>query len=323
MQVASTFEALQERYQKWLQAFGSTDHNSIIQQIRRMTWESAVFHMINEGRRHSPKSEDGEIRINTTIHAVINRWFAESQLISARRLTDKTTFGDGSRGVYSLRSLIDDITAHRNQLTRFNLLALKDMPYDYAAIKERHDQYVAEQLQRSIKHFWVPKELQWTHIESSHRIIDQSSGVDPAHRSPDDLPCPEILKGLISKLDALDDAKLLVDKFLAHAAAVENRTRVGAREFQITYGRLNAIRETLSKVAILVDRFFLRGVHDSHMSIPQFDQFRHLDAPFAPREALSDVRAEWERYEQRVEAYGRVEVAWLLEGSTTSEPAGE
>jgi hypothetical protein len=87
-----------------------------------MIWNAAAFRMINEARRHAPQNQHGAPCVNALLHALLDRCFFESQMLAVRRQLDDDGLR-GKRGVFSLRSLLDDLSEHRAILTRKNFFA--------------------------------------------------------------------------------------------------------------------------------------------------------------------------------------------------------
>ena len=187
------FKDLKSRRAEWLRWFSGEDRHSIMRQIHHMIWDAAVFRVINQSRDFAEKDERGEPELNGTIHHMINRCFLVSQTTAIRRLLDRET-AEGKRSVFSLYRLVTDVEKHGALLTRKNLLAVEELPFDSDRPEE---EWVREALAKlkpgeTATSFAGPALHQWHLSVSRHNGIDTLCNVGENDRSPDDAICPDV-----------------------------------------------------------------------------------------------------------------------------------
>ncbi len=105
---AQSVEGLKEKFEEWDNMLSGRDKHSILNQIRDMIFDSAVFQCINESRKYAAKDDKGNIKQNIMIHSFINESFFKTQLMSIRKLKDRDSDRvqkDKQYTVYSLYNL--------------------------------------------------------------------------------------------------------------------------------------------------------------------------------------------------------------------------
>jgi len=294
-----------EKFEEWENMLVGKDTHSIRNQIHNMIRDCAVFQCINESRKYGDKDDKGNIKRNGMVHDFITQSFFKTQLLSIRKLVDKD-FNRVQRNkpytVYSLYNLIEDMKNNSALLTRKNIFAVLDLPYDY---KEAET------------HFWqkVPKignsrgpVLGDPKIESSkdiHRRIDSMVGVVEDKRNPDDLIPNNILEQFDDKLASIDELCNYVDKFIAHSATPESR-KVIPDEIEGALGKvLNAHKIICETASYLGNNLLFCGFGDflSTSRCGQFDLFEYLDEPIASKETIGKLREHWEKYRRETEQW--------------------
>jgi hypothetical protein len=132
--MARPVKGLKEKFEEWKNMLVGKDMHSIRNQIYNMIWDYAVFRCIHESRRYAAKDDKGNIKQNAPLHTFINQSFFKTQLLSIRKLIDKD-FNRVQKNkkytVYSLYNLIEDMKKNSALLTRKNILAVHNLPYDY------------------------------------------------------------------------------------------------------------------------------------------------------------------------------------------------
>ena len=171
---------VKEKFEEWKNNLLGDDTNSIRSQIYDMIFDSAIFQCINESRRYVATDCKDDIKQSKMLLYFINQSFFKTQLMSIRRLVDK----DFNRlqqnkpyTVFSLYNLIEDIKKHNTLLTRKNVLAAYNLPYNY-------EEALAE-YKNSIDHtkpYLVPQEIE--HSEDLHRRLDSTASIAPEKRNP-------------------------------------------------------------------------------------------------------------------------------------------
>lgn len=127
---------LREKRNKWLDWLNGDDRHSIANQLNQLAWDMASFEMVVELYRLAPDAPEGGKKLNGLIFGLLERCFLQSLLLGFRRLMDDPG-PDGPRGVYSLKRLLEYLSANASLLTRESLLAIEvedrnNYPHDYS-----------------------------------------------------------------------------------------------------------------------------------------------------------------------------------------------
>ncbi len=297
--MAQPIEGFKEKFEDWKNMLLGKDQHSIRNQVYDMILDCAIFQCINESRKYAAIDDKGEIKQNKMMRYFINQSFFKTQLLSIRRLVDKD-FNRVRRNkqytVYSLYNLIEDMKKNDSLLTRKNILAFHNLPYDYEralADFKRNTGYT-----KGI--FVVPQEI--ASSEDFHRRIDSVTGVTADKRSPDDLVPDNILKRFDNKLKSIEELCKYVNKFIAHAVIPENRKVIKDDEIKEALGKvLNAQRIICETASFIGNNLLFCGFGEVlHISrYGQFDQsdlFEYLDEPIASKKTIEKLRETWEKY---------------------------
>ena len=296
-----------EKFEEWKNNLLGDDTNSIRSQIYDMIFDSAIFQCINESRRYVATDCKDDIKQSKMLLYFINQSFFKTQLMSIRRLVDK----DFNRlqqnkpyTVFSLYNLIEDIKKHNTLLTRKNVLAAYNLPYNY-------EEALAE-YKNSIDHtkpYLVPQEIAYS--EDFHRRIDSAASIATEKRSPDDLIPINNLKQFEIRLNDIEELCKYVDKYIAHSATSKSRRNV-PEEIEGALGKvLNAHRIICETASYIGNRLLFCGF-GSFLSGPQygqfdqFDLFEYLDEPIASQETIKKLRKFWEKYRMETEQWNQL-----------------
>jgi hypothetical protein len=285
--------SLHERRKVWLDAVSGSDRNSIVQQLTWMSWDIASFRIINIARGLAPKDPDGHPKVNGLLHGLLDSGFFERQLLAIRRLTDGQGL-HGDMGVLSLLAVLDDMLAHRLLLTRARIIEAEEATITNLPLKAGFIQLTNERLDRIV-------------------------GVSTAKRSPSDVIPAVFLENLRNKVvRARGNAKVYVDKFVAHAATPWSRVTKGADDIEITLGQLWASHRALCEVAGFLQIEVLGDSATGFLPLPQYDQFEHLDLPLADARGIRRFELEWRRAESEFKGFSQ----WSLDEYFSEFPAG-
>jgi hypothetical protein len=287
-----------EKLQEWENMLVGKDKHSIRNQIQNMIWDSAVFQCINESKKYAAKDDKGNIKQNGMIHYFITQSFFKTQLLSIRNLTDKDfnkVQKDKPYTVYSLYNLIEDMKKNSMLLTRKNILAAYNLPYDYEKAMADLDNNTDYTKGAVI----VPPEI--ARSQEIHRRIDSMAEIAADKRSPDNLVPDNILKQFDDKLASIEELCEYVNKFIAHAATPDSRKAI-PDEIKGALGEvLNAhkiIYETASFIGnnLLFCGFGVFLPPPRYGQLDQFDLFEYLDEPIASKETAEKLKEFWEKY---------------------------
>lgn len=287
-----------KKFKEWENILVGKDIHSIRNQIYNMIWDSAVFQCINESRKYSATDNNGKIKQNKMLHYFINQSFFKTQLLLIRRLVDKD-FGRVIKGkqytVYSLYNLIKDLKKNNALLTRVNILAVRDLPYDYEKEMAEFDND-SDYTEGPVI---VPRRICLS--KDIHLRIDSLIGKSSDNRSPDDLIPLNIINQLEIKMENVEKLCKYVDKYIAHAATPDSRVIV-PEEIEGALGKILNAQKIICETARLIGNNLLFCGFGEVLSISQYGQFdqydlfEYLDEPIASKETIEKLREFWEKY---------------------------
>lgn len=290
---------LEDKFDLWRLAWSGDDPNSITNQVFTLTWDAAVFGIINECRRTPVDGKPPSL--NPVVQDFIGRSFVASQFARMRRLVDAgdlTPEGKSDRSVFSIRALLQDIKDHRGLMTRRNAFELEGAEYNWDVAQKRNWDYIFSQ--DSGEAFFIPPEFDASQTTDLHEHWDKLSGVSPSERAEDDIPRVQILDRLLAELDTVSPAVNWATIFVAHPASKSSRT---GRENSVTFAALEEMAASIVRVCGAVSELFFRSHMTRWIAYPQQDVVRQLDMPWCDEQRLSELRHWWSEYEARVESW--------------------
>lgn len=293
---------MHNRLELWRRALDS-DHGSVRSQLHQLAWDVASFRTIVRMIREHQPDENQEIPLNGNIMSMLRDGFWTSTFLAIRRLVDNHPL-EGSKGVYSLRSVLTDIGRHRGEITRRAYVeVIAGLPYDPDPVEKAYWDYFLA-LPQNQAH-WIPQELDATPIHLRHAQFDYLSGKDPESRDPGDVIHEQVferLKGRISSADAIADH---VNVYYAHASTPESRQTRGLQQWNLDEAE-DALRN-LAETAELMSRWFINESMGPLLATPQFDQFQHLDRPLMPAPDMAPLHEEWNAFGDRSERWTNID----------------
>ncbi len=290
---------VKDKFEEWKNILLGEDKHSIRNQTYNMIWDSAVFQCINESRKYAAKDDKGEPKLNKMVHSFINDSFFTTQLLWIRRLTDKCS------DVCSLYSLIEDIKKNRTILTRKNILAAHNLPYDYERAREVLRQNTPKIKKGNAQPQTVPNEIELS--KDIHGRIDSMIGITADRRSPDDL-IPEDTLQFDDKWESVKGLRVYVNKYIAHSATPMSR-KVVPDEIEGALGKVLDAHKIICETASFIGNKVLFCGFGSVLSISrygqydQFDLFEYLDEPVASAKTIENLRKLWEKYRSETERW--------------------
>jgi len=300
-----------KKHKEWVRCLGSDDRSAILQQVYPMIWNAAAFRVINEARRYAPQNERGEPRINGLLHVLLDRCFFESQMLAVRRQLDADGL-QGKRGVFSLRSLLDDMSTHRALLTREHFFASAKKVMDIAAAVAHEKAEFRKMIEEGSGGGWCSMEADPLSIRELHETFDKLSGVAAPDRSPRDVVSEDVFDGLKRQLSRIEKFIAPVNKLLAHAATPESRAVVPPKELAVTLGDLWHAHEIICRCCQFIDCFLLRQTSHRFLPLPGADVLAHLEVPLAEDRSKSVLRDAWTAFEAETESWAETPLSWVL-----------
>lgn len=234
---------------------GNNDVHSIFNQYQEMIWNDTVYRTFNEARRLSEITNSKKTGISGTLIKLIDKNFFESQTMAIRRLTDPHEFRP-QRTVYSFPSIIEEIESFIDVFTRENYICYNGIPFNNSNLPEWPDKGKHEERNKQFNRF----------------STKASTGLR------NDLLDIKILKELEKDLKSFELIRSYTNKYIAHAAAPDNRRKIdlelqnlSLQELEDSYKKIVKIGKVLGDI---LDKYFLGEV----ATIP-FDQLENWDMP--------------------------------------------
>jgi hypothetical protein len=277
-----------------------------------MIWNAAAFRMINEARRHAPQNQHGAPCVNALLHALLDRCFFESQMLAVRRQLDDDGLR-GKRGVFSLRSLLDDLSEHRAILTRKNFFASARSVMDIDAAIAWEKAEFQKMIEEGSGSGWQSMAADPLSIRQLHETFDELSGVAATDRSPSDVVSEDVFVGLQYQVSRIAKFIEPVNKLLAHAATPESRAFLPPEELDVTLGDLWHAHEIICRCCQFIDRFLLRQTSHRFLPLPGADVLAHLEIPLAEDRSKSVLRDAWTAFEAETESWAETPLSWALQ----------
>lgn len=300
---------LAEKRPQWLEVLSGKDRHSIINQLTEMTWNAAVYQIVNEARRLAPTDSNGGVQLNGTLHGFIDHCFFTSHMAAVRRLSDTCPL-EGKRGVYSLAGLLDDMKLNRELLTREAIFSVEKRPYDYEHIRQRSLEYDQERIASGEQAYCVPQELRWENHERRHKNIDRLSDTLSESRQPGDIIIEDVFNNLRQKADsACEKVVTHVTQFIAHAGSPESRRNVQVSKWSMTLDHLWKAHRSLCEVASFIAIVILGDSCPGFLPIPQFNQFEHIERGLVTLCDLPTLQKIWQDLDREYHNWSQ----WTLE----------
>ncbi len=153
---------------------------------------------------------------NPLLRSFLARGYIAIQVLGIRKLTDPSD-RNASRGVISLRALVDDIRTHKDVFTRYNFVCRGGHSYDPPSFGSQSEQpgFVVQGSPLS----------RWLEANGRHQQFDKISGNSASERSPDDQIDERLLNTVFNWLDdpIIKGLRKQANKFIAHSADAISR----------------------------------------------------------------------------------------------------
>lgn len=283
---------------KWLFWLRGDDQHAIRDQVTALLSDYAMFQTINDLRVKQAKSKRQGVHFNASVLFLLDSGFVAKQAMGIRRLIDKS--GD----VISLKRLVDDIKQNRELISREVFVAHDGLPYDYACVREA---YYAEKIK-------VGKECYFEGVETSgpkafgasercHKVFDSLAGIAPSHRKRDDMLPAQLFDDLSGKLGVCADLQKFADKFIAHPADPNSRSKLTASQNAVTLKKLTQCLQAIVAVASSISRRLLGDGTSWTVPQPSFDPIKNLDKAWIETNALEEARQSLEKHMTAIEKW--------------------
>jgi hypothetical protein len=289
---------LKAKISAWQKAF-KDERSGITKSVDDLIWRYATFRTAIRIVRYSNERGDGGIPLNQMIFDMMADGYWQSLLIGTRRLIDPASLS-GPDGVYSIRSVLRDVSDIRHKITRKVFIEeVKGLPYDISDLAHHH----AEELRRASREnppraIWGDPRL--TMYQYAQHDFDFLSGKAPADRNKNDLIRPEVFESIERRLVVLDPIYRHVNKHLAHAANEQSRLGHELEDFGIREAR--EVLRTLKTTATLIGGWFANE-GSAGLATFQGDLFEGLDKPVIDRNGIALLEQNWQEIDAEVASW--------------------
>lgn len=292
---------LEEIWDLWKECLSSNDINSIQNQILMMIWDQGILKLIIKGRQQSRKKTNKESNINGALHSFIDRNYFSSQIAAIRKIVDDRYSIYGEKGVYSLASIIKDISKHREELTRLRYFELINVPHDISYMKEVEAQFFREQINTKGA-FFVPREKSVDPTLDAHLRFDRVSYKKSDNRTLEDTISDKYINSLMSYLKKTEKIQIYVNKHIAHASIPESREVVGFDDITITLNNLWEINIILYQVFESLSNL-LTGSTYMPLLLETPDFYEHWNKPLFVNGNSSEIKCLFNDFRKETDSW--------------------
>ena len=120
-----SLKKFRQKRNEWFRHLKTDEHHAICQVVQEMIWSDMSFRILTRAANMDDKSC---LHNSLVAETLINGHFA-IQILAIRRLMDTT------KGVISLKRVLEDIKRNICLFTRENYVACDGLPYDYESVK--------------------------------------------------------------------------------------------------------------------------------------------------------------------------------------------
>ncbi|WP_055661630.1 AbiU2 domain-containing protein [Roseibium aggregatum] len=285
---------LRLRIENWRDAFRDNT-TGIHKTIDDLLWNYAAFRTAIRIISLANQRNRNRSPINQMLFDLIANGYWSGLLLGVRKLLDKGHL-NGGKGVYSIRSVLDDISVCRPKLTRrVYVEQVRNCQYDLDALLAEHGERLRTADGRPT---WVSKALILS--EDCHKEFDFLSGTAPENRTSDDLIQEAIFERLELRLSNLERISAHVSTHVAHAGNRQSREGKSLDEFDIRDARV-AMKE-LKQLADLVGVWF---ANEGGAGLATYigDQFEGLDNALIATIDLDKLEENWRSIDHDISSW--------------------
>lgn len=290
------------RIDAWRNAF-KDDENGVLPTLITFAWNYSAFAAVAKAVELCPIDEAGNKPLNFMMLDLLRSSYWGSAILAIRRLVDSGPLA-GRCGVSSLRSILNDVKACRNRLTRrVYVQEISNLPYNHEVVEKNAWEYLLSHGQNEA--IWMPRDLQPKPSRQRHIEFDFLCGISPGASCPEDLISWDIFDRLEARLAEVDRIAEHATVYFAHASTAESRR---GRHLD-TFGPSDAkaALKLLTETAELIGRWFVFEGVGNVLPHPQYDQFAHLDKPLLPGNEATLLQAQWEEFAKETGRWPMIE----------------
>lgn len=286
---------------------GSLDGNSIVSQIQWMIENVRRYQLFRTALKHCESDENGRPRVNKQLCLLIKECYGVTQMVAIRRQTEtnarkgEESGMSGPKGVWSLRSLVDDMSKNCKLLTRSNYNARASQKLSCQA-SGRGTTSLAHEFKNGP--CWASeRECAIVDAGEVNRRLDRLAGVADCSRKPEDQVSASYFQCFVHDLIAIgnrfDEA---VNKYLAHASTQHSRKQKDVDNPIINH---HVVEDAICKLASIMNAIAVDICADSnHPLIFSDDDARpmqYLDHALVPAGCIPELEKHWRDYAKSIE----------------------
>lgn len=219
----------------------------------------------------------------------LDQGYVATQVLAIRRLLD------GRKDVFSLRRLLDDMTDHRELITRENYVCHDGLPFNSEAWQS--------QVQGVEVQIWginAPGLHKFLGPRVRHEMFDRLSGVSPTTRQRGNLIKEEVFdksKKLLVNSTA-EKIVALSHKFFAHAATGDSR---GSLAFSgIKLSDVDEVQRAFVRVErVITDLLLFIAIGRHVLPMRPLGMFKGLEQPYASTDSVKNMDKIWDQLEEK------------------------
>ncbi len=280
-----------ERIKRWQEAFRD-DTTGIHTTVQDLLWNYAAFQTTVQIVHLASERQDEGATLNQMLFNLIHEGYRSSMLLGTRRLLDKHAL-KGPKGVYSIRSVVNDVKESRGWLNRkIYVENVHGAEYDNKRLRLEMDRDLAS----GNGPVWESREL--IKSDDAHRCFDELCGKAPLDRASDDLVDPAIFVRIEARLASLDKIANYATTHVAHSGNEESRhTGRSFENFNIHEAR--STLKQLKEVSTLVGVWF---ANEGSADLATFlgDQFEGLDQPIVRSSDIQKLEQHWQAMDSEI-----------------------
>lgn len=282
-------EEYREKRYEWLSWYElrKGEPNTIQQQIFSMMFLDMAYRILASARQSTEEGAASSAQSGLLAH-FLDQGYVATQVFAIRKLLDK------SKDVFSMRRLLDDMTEHRDLITRENYVCHDGLPFDSEAWQSQ-EQGVEVQM-------WgiqAPGLGRFLGSRLRHEMFDKLSGVLPTARQRGDLIKEEVFEKLKNLLvnSTAQKIVLLSNKFFAHAATEDSR---GALAFSgIELSDVDEVQRAFVRVErAITDLLLFIAIGRHVVPMRPLGMFKGLEHPYATLESIKNMYKTWDQLEE-------------------------
>jgi len=223
-----------------------------------MLFETLIYKCILKARSIAPKDKHNKIKLDGSMHYLIDKCFFITQLMAVRRLTDKK--GSDVVSLYKLLKLMKENNKYLTRKNYFMILEERGYHYDYADIAKKAEEYLHKNLKMDTV-ICIPDELNWEKSSEFHSNFDKLSKTQFNDRTPDDFVDISVFEKLLDNLDYCENLRDYVNSYIAHSLNLEKIEKLEDKSLPISFDQLWEAQKIICSVINFVG-LYLIGISD-------------------------------------------------------------